>query len=61
MRNRIQAYDSPFSLLPTDGVHAAQRRTSRPKIKSQKGVPVFDDHKGTYWYEANPTGGCQDH
>lgn len=55
MRNRIQAYDSTFSRYRTDGftLHSDGVAT---KIGSKAGVPVFDDHKGTYWDKANPGG-----
>ncbi|WP_043679465.1 immune inhibitor A domain-containing protein [Streptomyces xylophagus] len=58
MRNRIQAYDSPFSWYPTDSVtlHKADVAT---KIKSQRGVPVFDDGKSTYYDTSNPTAGVK--
>ncbi|MDF3297739.1 immune inhibitor A domain-containing protein [Streptomyces tropicalis] len=58
MRNRMQAYDSPFSLFRTDGItlHKADVATT---IKSSKGVPVFNDHTGTYYDTANPTGGVK--
>jgi immune inhibitor A len=59
MRNRIQAYDSPFSLSRTDGftLHNADVAT---RIKSQKGVSVFNDHTNTYYDEATtPTAGVK--
>ncbi|MFJ9250179.1 immune inhibitor A domain-containing protein [Streptomyces sp. NPDC101776] len=58
MRNRIQAYDSPFGLYRTDSVtlHKADVAT---KIKSQPGVPVFDDGKSTYYDTSNPTAGVK--
>ncbi|WP_155054663.1 immune inhibitor A domain-containing protein [Streptomyces blattellae] len=58
MRNRIQSYDSPFSLYRTDAVtlHNAGVET---KIPSQKGVPVFNDHTSTYYDESNPRGGVK--
>ncbi|WP_019065928.1 immune inhibitor A domain-containing protein [Streptomyces hokutonensis] len=58
MRNRIQAYDSPFSLYRTDSVtlHKADVAT---KIKSQRGVPVFDDGRSTYYDTSNPTAGVK--
>ncbi|MBC2863506.1 immune inhibitor A domain-containing protein [Streptomyces mexicanus] len=58
MRNRIQAFDSTFSRFRTDGftLHKADVAT---KIKSSKGVPVFNDHAGTYYDPANPTGGVK--
>ncbi|MFF7054814.1 immune inhibitor A domain-containing protein [Streptomyces griseorubiginosus] len=58
MRNRIQAYDSTFSWYPTDGItlHKADVAT---KIKSQPGVPVFDDGRSTYYDETNPLAGVK--
>ncbi|MFJ5302190.1 immune inhibitor A domain-containing protein [Streptomyces sp. NPDC088350] len=58
MRNRVQAYDSPFSWYPTDSVtlHKADVAT---RIKSQRGVPVFDDGKSTYYDTSNPTAGVK--
>ncbi|MEU1703850.1 immune inhibitor A domain-containing protein [Streptomyces sp. NPDC005706] len=58
LRNRIQAYDSTFGLDATDGItlHKADKAL---KIKSQKGVPVFNDHTSTYYDASNPTGGVK--
>ncbi|AVH58505.1 MULTISPECIES: immune inhibitor A domain-containing protein [Streptomyces] len=58
MRNRIQAYDSPFSLYRTDGMtlHNADVAT---RIPSSKGVPVFNDHTSTYYDESNPRAGVK--
>ncbi|MFC5632895.1 immune inhibitor A domain-containing protein [Streptomyces bullii] len=58
MRNRIQAYDSPFSLYRTDGLtlHKAGIAT---KIPSSKGVPVFNDHTSTYYDESNRAAGVK--
>ncbi|MEV5435875.1 immune inhibitor A domain-containing protein [Streptomyces sp. NPDC052682] len=58
MRNRIQAYDSPFSLYRTDGItlHKAGVAT---KIPSSKGVPVFNDHTSTYYDASNPAAGVK--
>lgn len=58
IRNKIQPFDAPFSWYPTDGftLHLGDVAT---KIKPQFGVPVFDDHKGTYWYKENKTGSVQ--
>ncbi|MEV8070317.1 immune inhibitor A domain-containing protein [Streptomyces sp. NPDC085995] len=58
MRNRVQAYDSPFSLYRTDGItlHKADVAT---KIKSSKGVSVFNDHTSSYYDPANPAGGVK--
>ncbi|MEU6067285.1 immune inhibitor A domain-containing protein [Streptomyces sp. NPDC047082] len=58
MRTRIQAYDSPFSMYRTDGLtlHNADVQT---KIKSSKGVPVFNDHTNTYYDPSTPTAGVK--
>ncbi|WP_033286039.1 immune inhibitor A domain-containing protein [Streptomyces sp. NRRL F-525] len=58
MRNRVQAYDSPFGLDRTDSMtlHSADVAT---KIKSQPGVPVFDDGRSTYYDTSNPTAGVK--
>ncbi|MER7303949.1 M6 family metalloprotease domain-containing protein [Streptomyces griseoluteus] len=58
LRNRMQAYDSPFSLDPTDGItlHKAGKAT---RIKAQNGVSVFNDRTHTYWDPSNPTGGVK--
>ncbi|MGW3096137.1 immune inhibitor A domain-containing protein [Streptomyces sp. NPDC001102] len=58
MRGRIQAYDSPFSLYPTDGItlHKADVAT---KIKWSWGVPVFNDHASTYYDASNPAAGVK--
>jgi immune inhibitor A len=58
MRNRIQAYDSTFSWYPTDAItlHKADVAT---KIKSQPGVPVFDDRRSTYYDTTNPLAGVK--
>lgn len=55
LRNKIQPFDAPFSKYRTDAftLHNADVAL---KIKSKKGVSVFDDRKGTYWYAENPTG-----
>ncbi|MFC8079327.1 immune inhibitor A domain-containing protein [Streptomyces sp. NPDC057307] len=56
MRNKIQTFDSSFSKYPTDlfRLHNADKAQW---ILPQAGKSVFDDRKGTYWYEENPTGG----
>ncbi|MEV0124085.1 immune inhibitor A domain-containing protein [Streptomyces sp. NPDC050703] len=55
LRNKIQPYDAPFSKYSTDSftLHNADVPL---KLLKRKGVSVFDDHKGTYWYKENPTG-----
>ncbi|MET8827433.1 immune inhibitor A domain-containing protein [Streptomyces sp. NPDC004610] len=58
MRNRIQSYDSTFSLSRTDGItlHKAGVPT---RIPSQKGVSVFNDRTSTYYDPATPTAGVK--
>ncbi|MFC9928616.1 immune inhibitor A domain-containing protein [Streptomyces sp. NPDC127190] len=58
MRNRVQAYDSTFTLEPTDAItlHQSGKATT---IRSQKGVRVFNDHTSTYYDPANPAAGVK--
>ncbi|MFE3638698.1 immune inhibitor A domain-containing protein [Streptomyces cellostaticus] len=58
VRNRIQAFDSTFGLGATDAftLHKADKAL---KIKSHKGVRVFNDHTSTYYDASNPTGGVK--
>ncbi|AJP02219.1 protease [Streptomyces cyaneogriseus subsp. noncyanogenus] len=58
MRNRVQTYDSPFSLSRTDGI-TLHRADVATRVPSAKGVPVFDDHVNDYYDESNPTGGVR--
>ncbi|MGW0813731.1 immune inhibitor A domain-containing protein [Streptomyces viridiviolaceus] len=58
MRNRIQAYDSPFSLYRTDGI-TLHRADAATRIPSSRGVSVFNDHTSDYYDESNPTGGVE--
>ncbi|MEW2133978.1 immune inhibitor A domain-containing protein [Streptomyces sp. NPDC005435] len=58
LRNRVQAYDSPFSLYGTDGI-TLHKSDVATKIKASKGVSVFNDHANTYYDPANPTGGVK--
>ncbi|MFI6205308.1 immune inhibitor A domain-containing protein [Streptomyces sp. NPDC051041] len=58
MRNRVQSYDSPFSLYRTDGITLHNQGVAT-RIPSSKGVSVFDDHTGTYYDETNPTAGVK--
>src|SRR5690606_29338948 len=53
MRTRIQSYDATFSHYRTDAftLHLDGKAT---KVESHRGTPVFDDRKGTYWYEEAP-------
>ncbi|MBW8739464.1 MAG: immune inhibitor A [Streptomyces turgidiscabies] len=58
MRSRIQSFDSPFSLYPTDALrlHNADVLT---KVPARKGVPVFNDHTSTYYDAATPLAGVK--
>ncbi|MFH8972936.1 immune inhibitor A domain-containing protein [Streptomyces sp. NPDC017890] len=58
MRNRVQAYDSPFSRYRTDGMtlHKADVATWIP---GSKGVSVFNDRADDYYDESNPTAGVK--
>ncbi|MER5468885.1 immune inhibitor A domain-containing protein [Streptomyces sp. NPDC002685] len=58
MRNRIQAYDSTFSLYRTDGITLHNADVAM-KIPSKKGVSVFNDHTSDYYDNRNPTGGVK--
>ncbi|WP_190056725.1 immune inhibitor A domain-containing protein [Streptomyces echinoruber] len=58
MRNRIQAYDSPFSWYRTDGI-TLHKNGVATKIPSKPGVPVFDDHASTYYDASNPAAGVK--
>ncbi|MFJ3820428.1 immune inhibitor A domain-containing protein [Streptomyces nodosus] len=58
MRNRIQTFDSTFSLVRTDAITLHSNGVAT-KIKSRPGVSVFDDRTGTYYYPANPYAGVQ--
>ncbi|MBV7698921.1 immune inhibitor A domain-containing protein [Streptomyces sp. TRM70350] len=58
MRNRIQSYDAPFSRYRTDGI-TLHKDGVATKIRSSRGVPVFNDHISTYYDPANPTSGVK--
>ncbi|GGT02706.1 immune inhibitor A domain-containing protein [Streptomyces griseoviridis] len=58
MRNRFQAYDSPFSTYRTDGI-TLHKADVAVRIPSSPGVPVFNDHSGDYYDETNPAGGVE--
>ncbi|MFF9166285.1 MULTISPECIES: immune inhibitor A domain-containing protein [unclassified Streptomyces] len=58
MRGRIQSYDAPFSLYPTDGI-TLHRADVATKIWPSSGVSVFDDHASTYWDATNPASGVK--
>ncbi|MFF7485894.1 immune inhibitor A domain-containing protein [Streptomyces luteogriseus] len=58
MRNRVQAYDSPFSLYRTDGMTLHKADVAK-YIPGSKGVSVFNDRKSDYYDESNPTAGVK--
>ncbi|MFJ8191333.1 immune inhibitor A domain-containing protein [Streptomyces sp. NPDC096094] len=58
MRNRVQAYDSPFSRYRTDGMTLHKADVAK-YIPGSKGVSVFNDRKSDYYDESNPTGGVK--
>ena len=54
-RNRIQTYDSTFTLTKTDAIPNLHVNSVLSPIPSLKAAPVFDD-RITYWDPANPQG-----
>ncbi|MER7479453.1 immune inhibitor A domain-containing protein [Streptomyces sp. NPDC126510] len=58
MRNRIQSYDSPFSLYRTDGMTLHKADVAK-YIPGSKGVSVFNDRKNDFYDESNPTAGVK--
>ncbi|GGJ18033.1 immune inhibitor A domain-containing protein [Streptomyces brasiliensis] len=58
LRNRFQAYDSPFTLERTDAI-TLHKADVPVRIKSQKGVSVFNDHTSTYYDASNPAAGVK--
>jgi immune inhibitor A len=54
-RNRIQTYDSTFTLDKTDALSNLHVNSDLSPVASQKAVPVFDD-RTLYWDSANPWG-----
>ena len=54
-RNRIQTYDSTFTLAPTDGIPNIHHNSVLSPVPSLPAVPVFDDRK-SYYDPANPLG-----
>ncbi|HEX2992013.1 MAG TPA: hypothetical protein VHO49_15115, partial [Anaerolineales bacterium] len=54
-RNRIQTYDSTFTLDRTDGISNIHHAGSLCPVPSLPGVKVFDD-RNTYYDPANPQG-----
>ncbi|MEU8774084.1 immune inhibitor A domain-containing protein [Streptomyces sp. NPDC048606] len=55
LRNKIQPYDATFSAYSTDAFTLHKNGESL-FLKPKPAQLVFDDHKGKYWYEENPTG-----
>ncbi|MEV3992844.1 immune inhibitor A domain-containing protein [Streptomyces sp. NPDC049837] len=58
MSNKITPYDAAFSLRPTPGFTLHKRGVPH-YITPHAGNPVFDDHKGVYWYADNEFGGVR--
>ncbi|WP_328478861.1 immune inhibitor A [Actinoplanes sp. NBC_00393] len=56
-RSRVQVYDAPFSLYPTDGMKL-HLNGAESVIKPQLGDPVFHD-KDKYFYEELPNHGVK--
>jgi immune inhibitor A len=54
-RNRIQTYDSTFTLAPTDGISNIHVNSVLSPVPSLPAVSVFDD-RNLYWDAANPWG-----
>jgi immune inhibitor A len=54
-RNRIQTYDSTFTLTPTDGIPNIHQAGVLSPVPSLPAVRVFDDRK-SYYDPANPLG-----
>jgi immune inhibitor A len=54
-RNRIQSYDSTFTLAPTDGIANIHVNSVLSPVPSLPAVSVFDD-RTQYWDAANPWG-----
>jgi immune inhibitor A len=54
-RNRIQTYDSTFTLAPTDGIPNIHHLSVLSPVPSLPAVPTFDD-RNSYYDPANPLG-----
>jgi len=54
-RNRIQTYDSTFTLAPTEGIPNVHVNSVLSPVPSLPGVSVFDD-RTQYYDSANPQG-----
>ncbi|MFD0269301.1 immune inhibitor A domain-containing protein [Streptomyces sp. NPDC127106] len=55
LRNKIQPYDATFSAYSTDAFTLHNKGESL-FLKPKPANLVFDDHKGKYYYDENPTG-----
>ncbi|GLW32114.1 protease [Actinoplanes regularis] len=56
-RARVQVYDAPFSLYPTDGM-TLHLNGAKSVIKPQLGDPIFND-KDKYYYDETPNAGVK--
>jgi immune inhibitor A len=54
-RNRVQSYDSTFTLAPTDGIPNIHQAGVLSPVPSLPAVSVFDD-RNSYYDPTNPTG-----
>ncbi|MFG3494404.1 immune inhibitor A domain-containing protein [Streptomyces sp. NPDC047928] len=55
MSNKISPYDAAFGWFPLPGF-TLHRQDVPTRIPRRAGNPVFDDHRGVYWYEENKYG-----
>ncbi|MER7827772.1 immune inhibitor A domain-containing protein [Streptomyces sp. NPDC096097] len=55
LRNKIQPYDATFSAYSTDAF-TLHKNGEELFLKPKPANLVFDDHKGKYYYDENPTG-----
>lgn len=55
LRNKIQPYDATFSAYSTDAI-TLHKNGEELFLKPKPANLVFDDHKGKYYYDENPTG-----
>lgn len=55
LRNKIQPYDAAFSAYKTDAF-TLHKNGEALFLKPKPANLVFDDHKGKYYYDENPTG-----
>ncbi|WP_328298891.1 immune inhibitor A [Streptomyces sp. NBC_00435] len=55
LRNKIQPYDATFSAYSTDAF-TLHKNGEALFLKPKPTNLVFDDHKGKYYYDENPTG-----